>query len=273
MDRGYVLHTYPYRETSLILQVWTEKHGRLGLVAKGARRPKSPQRVVLVPFQPLSLDWFGRGELRTLKTAEPTAPATPLAGQALLSAFYLNELLLKLTTRDDPHEGLFEAYDEAITSLRALSRSMKTGDRPQEPRQGRGPSPEPVLRRFELRLLQELGYAVQLDREAGSLAPIVAEREYLYVVERGPVAASAGEERPDAIRLRGLTLLDLERGRFEDPTTIAQAKSLMRLLINHSLNGQELATRAMVRDLQRFDGDRPRDSGVLSPDGTGNDKT
>ena len=244
MDRGYVLHSYPYRETSLILQAWTEKHGRLGLVAKGARRPKSASRAVLVPFQPLALDWFGRGELRTLKTAEPMVAATPLAGEALMSAFYMNELLLKLTTRDDPHERLFAAYDLAITELRALSRS---GPAPQAARL------EPILRRFELRLLQELGYAVQLDREAGTHAPIAAEREYLYIVERGPVAAAPGEQRADAIRLRGLTLLDLERGRLEDPTTIAQAKALMRLLINHSLNGQELATRAMVRDLQRMD--------------------
>jgi len=87
VDRAYVLHSYPYRETSLILQAWTEKHGRLGLVAKGARRPKSANRSLLVPFQPLVIDWFGRGELRTLKTAEPAAPATPLVGQALLSAF------------------------------------------------------------------------------------------------------------------------------------------------------------------------------------------
>jgi DNA repair protein RecO (recombination protein O) len=251
MDRAYVLHSYPYRETSLILQVWTEKHGRLGLVAKGARRPKSPQRAVLLAFQPLALDWFGRGELRTLKTAEPTVPATPLAGQALLSAFYLNELLLKLTTRDDPHEGLFEAYDDAITALRAVTRAAGISAKAAQSQ-----SIEPVLRRFELRLLQELGYAVQLGEEAGSHAPIVAEREYLYVVERGPIPAREGEERVDAIRLRGLTLIDLERGRFDDPTTIAQAKSLMRLLINHSLNGQELATRAMVRDLQRMESDR-----------------
>ena len=241
MDRGYVLHTYAYRETSLILQVWTEKHGRLGLVAKGARRPKSPQRAVLVPFQPLALDWFGRGELRTLKTAEPTVPATPLRGQGLLSAFYLNELLLKLTTRDDPHEALFAAYDDAITALRAISRA------------GQG-SIEPALRRFELRLLQEVGYALELAREAGSHAPIVAEREYLYVVERGPIAAPEGQETPvNAVRLRGHTLIDLDRGRLEDAATVAQAKQLMRLLINHSLNGQELATRAMVRDLQRLE--------------------
>jgi DNA repair protein RecO (recombination protein O) len=249
MDRGYVLHTYPYKETSLILQAWTEKHGRLGLVAKGARRPKSAQRAVLVPFQSLSLDWFGRGELRTLKTAEPTSPATPLAGPALLSAFYLNELLLKLTTREDPHEGLFEAYDEAITALRAISRSASPASQ-----RGRQEAVEPVLRRFELRLLQELGYAVELTREAGTHVPIAAEREYLYVVERGPVPAPAEGETPsNAVRLRGLTLLGLDRGKLEDAATAAQAKSLMRLLINHSLNGQELATRAMVRDLQRMD--------------------
>jgi DNA repair protein RecO (recombination protein O) len=240
MDRAYVLHSYPYRETSLILQAWTEKHGRMGLVAKGARRPKSASRSLLVPFQPLVIDWFGKGELRTLKTAEPASPATPLVGQALLSAFYLNELLLKLTTRDDPHEQLFAAYDEAIGALRAISRA-------------RAGSIEPVLRRYELALLRELGYALELTREAGSNAPIVAEREYFYVVERGAVPAIEGEARRDAVRLSGLTLLDLERGRFEDDRTVAQAKSLMRFLINHSLNGQELATRAMVRDLQQLE--------------------
>lgn len=267
MDRGYVLHTYPYRETSLILQVWTEKHGRLGLVAKGARRPKSASRSVLIPFQPLVLDWFGRGELRTLKTAEPAAPATSLGGQSLLSAFYLNELLLKLTTRDDPHEGLFAAYDDAITALRAISRAAvapsKEGARSigptptrgrQEDARGRQEEVEPVLRRFELRLLQELGYAVELTREATTHAPIVAEREYLYVVERGPIPAPGeGQVPANAVRLSGLTLIDLDRGRLEDATTVAQAKQLMRLLINHSLNGQELATRAMVRDLQRLE--------------------
>lgn len=247
MDKGYVLHSYPYRETSLILQVWTEKHGRLGLVAKGARRPKSASRSTLVNFQPLVLDWFGRGELRTLKTAEPASPAIPLAGSSLLSAFYLNELLLKLTTRDDPHEQLFAAYDEAIGSLRALSRSGAAGAR----------DIERVLRRFELKLLQELGYAVELAREAGSHAPIVAEREYLYVVERGPIPAPEGETPANAVRLRGQTLIDLDRGEFDSASTAAQSKQLMRLLIHHSLNGQELSTRSIVRDLQRLEGEAP----------------
>lgn len=253
MDKGYVLHSYPYRETSLILQVWTEKHGRLGLVAKGARRPKSSTRSVLVPFQLLALDWFGRGELRTLKTAEPAVPATPLGGASLLSAFYLNELLLKLTTRDDPHETLFGAYDAAIARLRVLSRASASNGvseaAPQAPR-----DIEPVLRRFELALLQELGYAVELAREADTRAPILAEREYLYIAERGPVPlpGDAGVQA-NAVRVRGITLLDLQRGHLDDPQTIAQSKQLMRMLINISLNGQELATRTLVRDLQRLD--------------------
>ena len=272
MDRGYVLHSYPYRETSLILQVWTQKHGRLGLVAKGARRPKSPSRSVLTPFQLLSLSWFGRGELRTLKTAEPASPATPLGGQALLSAFYLNELLLKLTHRDDPHEGLFAAYDEAITQLRALSRAAaeKKGsgtfsDRAQEAPYSAAenvPDPffsqpnreiEPVLRRFELRLLQEVGFALELAREAGSTESIDGDLEYWYVVERGAIRALEGSAPANAVKLRGRTLIDLERGRFEDPATVAQSKQLMRLLIHHCLNGQELATRTLVRDLQRLE--------------------
>jgi DNA repair protein RecO (recombination protein O) len=244
LDRGYVLHSYPYRETSLILQVWTEKHGRFGIVAKGVRRPKSANRSLLVPFQPLLLSWFGRGELKTLKVAEPAAPATPLAGESLMSAFYVNELLLKLMSREDPHEALFEAYDTAISELRALSRrDPHVGNLLRE-------RVERTLRRFELRLLQELGYALEMTREAGHGPPIAAEREYYYVVERGAVAAGEGEAPSNAVRLLGRTLIDLESGNLDDPATAAQAKQLMRLLINHSLNGQQLATRALVRDLR-----------------------
>lgn len=249
-DRGYVLHAYPYRETSLILQLWTERNGRLGVVAKGARRPKSAQRSLLVPFQPLSLSWFGRGELKTLKGAEPESPALPLAGAALLAAFYLNELLLKLTHREDPHEALYAAYHGAITELRNLSRLAPRASRLAQD------SVEPVLRRFELRLLRELGYALELAREAGGHAPIAAEREYLYVVEKGAIPAAQGQEpSANAVKLRGLTLQQLERGELSDPVTAAQAKQLMRLIIHHVLNGEELATRSLARDLRRLDSD------------------
>ncbi|HEX7605355.1 MAG TPA: DNA repair protein RecO C-terminal domain-containing protein, partial [Usitatibacter sp.] len=178
---------------------------------------------------------------------------------SLLSAFYLNELILKLTTRDDPHEGLFAAYDDAITSLRAISRAASriathTASEPaaQAPR-----DIEPVLRRFELRLLQELGYAVELTQEARTHAPIEGKGDYWYVAERGPLSAVEGESPANAVRLRGQTLIDLARGNFDDVVTIGQSKQLMRLLIHHSLNGQELATRALVRDLQRLDEEHP----------------
>lgn len=239
LDRAYVLHAYAYRETSLILQVFSERHGRLGIVAKGARRPKSAARSLLVPFQPLTLSWFGRGELKTLKTSEAAGPGLPLAGAALLAAFYLNELLLKLTHRDDPHEGLFVAYDEAVSTLRGIRTDAR--------------KVEPVLRRFEMRLLRELGYALELSVEAGSHAPIVAEKDYDYVVDRGAIPAAEGQPaRGNAVRLRGLTLLELERGTLDDAATAAQAKHLMRHILNHFLDGQELATRALMRDLQRL---------------------
>jgi DNA repair protein RecO (recombination protein O) len=173
----------------------------------------------------------------------------------------LNELLLKLTTRDDPHEGLFAAYDDAITALRSISRLGPRLEAVAEPAPQPARDIEPILRRFELRLLQELGYAVELTREAGSHAPIEPDRDYWYVAERGPVpapgadATAPGEGRApaNAVRLRGQTLIDLERGRFDDAATAAQSKQLMRLLIHYSLNGQELATRTLVRDLQRLD--------------------
>jgi DNA repair protein RecO (recombination protein O) len=244
-DRGYVLHSYPYRETSLIVQAWTQRHGRFALVAKGARRPRSASRSLLVPFQPLAITWFGRGELKTLKSAEPAGPALPLAGAALLAAFYLNELLLKLTHRDDPHEGLFVAYHDAISGLRSLSRARA---------KPAADAVEPVLRRFEVKLLRELGFALELGREAETNVPIVAEREYLYVVERGAIPACDGQEpRANAVKLRGLTLQHLEGGELSYPVTATEAKQLMRLIIHHVLNGEELATRNLARDLQRLD--------------------
>lgn len=254
-DRGYVLHTYPYRETSLILQAWTRSHGRFAVVAKGARRPRSAARGVLVPFQPLALTWFGRGEVKTLKTAEPAGAALPLAGASLLSAFYLNELLLKLIHRDDPHEGLWDAYDAAITALRERSRRAAgvPGMLAAEPGVGESRAIEPVLRRFELAMLRELGFAVELGRDAASGAAIDPGRDYWYVVERGPVPAEGAGERADAVRLSGLTLAHLDRGQFDDPRSAGEAKSLMRMLIHHCLNGQELSTRAIVRDLQRIE--------------------
>jgi DNA repair protein RecO (recombination protein O) len=139
---AFVLHSYPYRETSLIVEAFTRHHGRIGLLAKGARRPKSALRGTLLAFQPLLIQWGGRGELRGLHSAEWQGGVAQLKGIGLMSGFYLNELLLRFLHRDDPHEGLFDLYAEAISALSTNNRIAAT------------------LRRFEKFLLGELGYAL-----------------------------------------------------------------------------------------------------------------
>ena len=229
---AYVLHSRPYRETSVIVETFTRDHGRVAMVARGARRPKSALRGILLSFQPLLLSWGGRGELRTLVRAEWHGAYRPLKGQALICGFYLNELLLKLTARDDPHERLFGVYQETLAALEA------------------GGEPAPVLRQFEMCLLRELGYAVILDRDVEHGEPVAREGSYTYVVERGPVrTAGTG---PAGVELSGQTLLDMQSGVFSSAATQQQSKVLMRTLINHCLGNQVLHTRQLLRDLQEL---------------------
>lgn len=228
---AYVLHARPYRETSLIVETFSQQFGRVALVARGARRPRSAVRGLLMPFQPLGLSWFGKGELRTLKNAEWQGGQLPLSGSALMCGFYLNELLLRLLPRDDPHPALFAHYQEALQAL------------------GRNEAQPIVLRRFEKRLMQELGYALVLEQEAHSDIAIVPETTYFYEIEHGPVRESAAQT---SVQLRGRTLLDLARDDYSDPTTLAQAKQLMRALISHQLGSELLQTRQLLMDLQEL---------------------
>lgn len=237
-DLAFVLHSYPYSETSLIVEMLTREHGRVGVVAKGAKRPRSALRGMLLAFQPLTISWFGKSELRTLGRAEWQYALPQLAGTGLMCGFYMNELLLKLTRRDDPHETLFDFYSETMILLRQNQASANDANRY-----------GPLLRRFELRLLKELGYAVSLDHDVQSGEPIVSSRRYEYLVERGPVVAMPDSER---FQLRGQTLLDLAREDYTDPYTQQEAKQLMRQLINHHLGGQTLHTRQLIRDLKEI---------------------
>jgi len=230
-QRGFVLHTYPFRETSLVLEAFTHEQGRIALVARGARRPRSSLRGVLLSFQPLLLSWTGRSELRTLVRAEWQGAYMALRGEALMCGFYLNELLLKLLPRDDPHERLYEIYQATLAALSA------------------GAEREATLRRFELQLLSELGYAVTLDRDAESGEAIAPRRRYFYLIERGPVAADASDPG-NGVELIGRTLLDMQSGKFDSAVTQQQSKALMRTLINHYLGKQVLHTRQMLRELQ-----------------------
>src|SRR5436309_2940888 len=133
-EPAYVLHTYAYRETSVIVEAFTEDYGRLALVARGAKRPRSELRGLLQGFQPLLLSWSGHNELKTLHKAEWRGGLPLLGGAALLCGFYLNELLLKLLPREDPHRRLYGTYEAALHDLAA------------------GGDQAPVLRRFELEL-------------------------------------------------------------------------------------------------------------------------
>ena len=232
-ESAFVLHTYPYRESSLIVDVLSRHHGRVGLLAKGARRPRSAMRGTLLAFQRLTLGWSGKAELKTLHGAEWVSAPLQLKGRALVCGFYLNELLIKLLHREIAHEALFDVYSGTLAQLAA------------------GASIEAVLRGFEIALLKELGYAVPLDRDSQSGEAIVEQARYTYIVEQGPLRIGA-EARENRLELQGTTLLDMQHGRFDDAVTLQESKQLMRVLINHYLGDQTLHTRQLLRDLLAF---------------------
>jgi DNA repair protein RecO (recombination protein O) len=229
---AFVLHSYPYRETSLILDVLSRDHGRLALIAKGAKRPHSALRGVLQTFQPLSLAWTGKSEMRTLTGAEWVGGMLPLAGDALLCGFYVNELLVKFCAREDPHPQLFHHYVVTLTRL--------AHDEP----------PVQVLRSFERVLLRETGYAMSLDRTAAR-KPVLATGRYVFDPERGVREASDDLPAPWPV-VSGQTLLDMEQDDYHRAQTVAQSKTLMRFLLNTYLGGTPLATRQILIDLQNL---------------------
>ena len=227
-EHGFILHTWPYKETSLIVEVFSRSRGRLGILARGARRPRSALRGLLLAFQPLRLSWSGSAELGTLTGAEWNGGEAALTGAGLMCGFYLNELLLRLLPREDPHEALFDAYAEALARLAAT-----------------GPQ-APVLRGFERRLLAELGYAPLLEREAAGAA-VEPDKRYAYQPDRGPVESSSGA---GDMFVRGSTLLDIARDDYRAPETREEALRLMRALIAERLGGQPLHTRAVLAELK-----------------------
>lgn len=236
-ESGFVLHTHPYKETSLIVEAFSRRYGRVALLARGARRPRSAMRGVLLSFHPLRLSWSASGELGTLIAVEWAAGLRSLEGLGLMCGFYLNELLLRLLPREDPHEGLFDAYAGSLVRLSA------------------GSPHAAVLRAFERRMLAELGYAPVLERDAATGMAIEPERRYAYEPDRGPVAVTGREGRPGAgsdVVVSGRTLLDLARDEYERAETRDEARALLRALIAHRLGGQTLHTRTVLMELQEL---------------------
>jgi DNA repair protein RecO (recombination protein O) len=211
--------------------MFTRDHGRVAVVAKGAKRPLSKLRGVLQTFQPLSISFSGKSELRTLIDAEWVGGMLPLEKNSLLCGFYLNELLVKLIARDDPHRALFDHY---VATLNQLAHD--------EPAQI-------VLRKFERALLKETGVAADLARSTTTRATVEPGSDYVVDPERGAREARASDSWPV---VSGKTLLDMEREDYGDPQTQAQSKQLMRFLLAHQLGGAPLNTRQILIDLMQL---------------------
>lgn len=227
----FVLHTYPFKETSLVVELFSRNFGRIAAVAKGARRPRSMMRGMLQSFQPLIATWSGKSELRTLHSLDWGEGLLLLQGEALICGFYLNELMLRLLPREDPHEALFDYYAQTLRTLATTHTGMAT-----------------ALRRLELRMLQELGYAVHLGSQPNGGA-LIAGAQYFYVPEQG--AMPLGTSGP-GVQLSGKTLLDMANDDYDDPATLHQSKQLMRLLLAYYLGDKPLHTRQLMMDLQQL---------------------
>jgi DNA repair protein RecO (recombination protein O) len=243
---AWLIHRRTWRETSLIMDVFTRDHGLVGVLAKGALRGKKTQAGLLQPFLPLSVSWRGRSDLPLLTAVESRALVDKdvsqnqaiaaliprLAGRALYCGFYLNELLYYLLHRRDPHPGVFELYESTLLVLQI------------------DPRIENVLRNFELSLLEQMGYGLALEHEADSGEPLESERHYHYIIEHGARPAI----QPDKQTYRGSTLLALASGTVSGSGQQAEAKHLMRRIINHYLAGRTLKS----RDLFKYAYGRPQ---------------
>ncbi len=226
LEPAYILARRAYRDTSLLIEAFTEHHGRVGVVARGVRGAKSAKSALLQPLQPLLLSWVESGELGTLTGVEADAPATPLAGERLICGWYLNELLTQLLQRHDPHPALFAAYALALEELAT------------------GPVETP-LRKFELKLLFEVGYGLNLG------GPLQSGQHYVYDWAQGPQIA---EPSPGTYSAESLSAL--REGDLSDPEHLRSARRLLREALRRQLGGRELKTPKLLRELRAATGEK-----------------
>jgi DNA repair protein RecO (recombination protein O) len=231
MQPAWVLHHRPYRETSALLELLTEAHGRIGAVAKGARRPASRWRGVLQPFNPLLLSWSGAGELVTVTGAEAAGAPPTIPGARLMSAYYANELLLRLLQRNDPQRAVFIAYASVLADL--------AGD----------DGESHALRVFEKRLLDALGYGLALERDVEPGRPLDPAYAYRYRLDQGATRIEGVAEGVDIFS--GRMLLAVAREDFSDPAVCSEARALLRAALDRCLEGKELRTREVMLALRR----------------------
>ena len=223
LEPAYIQHSRQYRESSLVLEALSREHGRVGLVARGARAAKSKWKNVLQPFRPLLLSWTQRGELGTLTGADQVASLPALTGEALFCGLYANELTLRFLQRSDAHPDLFDYYRHLLMQLAT------------------GGELEPLLRIFEKQLLQSAGFGIQLDYEHGSDRAVSADAWYLYIPESGPERRERGR---DEYLVSGSALLALKSGQIEQQH-LRELKHLMRRLIRYHLGDRPIASLAL----------------------------
>ena len=248
-EPAFVLHRYDWSESSVILEVFTRQHGRVALVARGAKKPSSSFRPILLPLQLLHIAFGGDSEIRNLKSAEWQGGHVMPTGDALLSGYYLNELLMRLLARDDPHPLLFDAY--ATTVQLMASQSADTL--------------QLALRAFELCLLRDIGLLPALDVETASLMPLQPLAGYVLVAEAG-LRLAHDDDRSSVSGHQWLALqhsLDSARSNTHDNAAFsdtlracipaAQAlKTQLRGLLHYHCGVKVLKTRQMMIDLQNL---------------------
>lgn len=229
LEPAYLLHHRPWSDSSRVLELLTLAHGRVTLFARGARRANSAVAPVLQPFQPILVSWSGSLDGGTLTGAELAGAPVALPPARLMSAFYLNELLLKLVPREETHSEVFELYAGALAGLKGAA------------------GEQPVLRAFEYGLLGALGYGLDLTREVQSGQPLEPGRYYHFRPETGAIAAAG----PDDGDYAGGDLLELATGRPESASALRAAKRLLREVIEACLDGRTLRSREVMLALRR----------------------
>lgn len=229
-EPGWLLHHRPFRDSSRILDVLSRDHGRLSLVARGSRGAKSRLKGILRPFMPLQLSWVIRGDMGTLTGAEVDGPPVALTGDALMSGYYVNELMLHLLHRHDPQPEIYAAYHAAVAELNGAGNIAAT------------------LRRFEMTLLELLGYALNLDHDTRTGEPLDPAATYEYRVEQGPVPIE-GREGP--MIFTGQELRAVAQQSFEDDAILLRAGHLLKHVIAWHLDGKELNSRKVLREMRR----------------------
>jgi DNA repair protein RecO (recombination protein O) len=228
-EPAWLLHHRPFRDSSQILDILSLDQGRLAVVAKGSRGAKSKLRGILRPFLPLQLSWFIRSDLGTLTGAEMNGAPLSLSGDALLSGYYVNELILKLLHRHDPQPEIFAAYSRTIERLAG------------------GKEVAAYLRQFEIELLRILGYALNLDHDTQTTEPLRPQQQYEYRVEQGLVPVS---DREGPMVFRGAEIDAIRNQQFADPAVLKNAGSLLRNVIAYHLDGKELKSRKVLKDMR-----------------------